>query len=100
MTPRTRSSSVRRFAPILRIIHRVMLIAGLCLSSWPVFVSAESLWAQWSAERELAAMAAKVAIPKADRPEAIIPGKPGELRPVTRPRGSVLGRFEVPRLQL
>ncbi len=77
-----------------------MLIAGLCLSSWPFFVSAESLWAQWSAERELGAMAAKVATPKADRQEAIIPGKPGELRPVTRPRGSVLGRFEIPRLQL
>jgi len=78
----------------------VTLIAGLCLSSWPLFVSGESLWAQWSAERELAAMAAKAAIPKTDPQESIIPGKPGAAHRITRPRGSVLGRFEIPRLNL
>jgi len=59
-------------------------------------VSAESLWAQLSGERELAAMAAKPAVPKVQ--EAIIPGKPAAS--ATRPRGSVFARFEIPRLHL
>ena len=60
----------------------------------------ESLWAQWSAERELASMSAKAAVPRTDHQEAIIPGKPGAARPTVSHRGSVLGRLEIPRLQL
>src|SRR4051794_37871680 len=100
MTGRIRGTFIHRLALMLRAVQRVTFIAGLCLSSWPLFVSAESLWAQWSAERELTAMAAKVAVPRTDHQEAIIPGKAGAARAATRPRGSVLGRFEIPRLQL
>jgi len=45
-------------------------------------------------------MAAKAAVSRTGPQEAIIPVKPGEARSPTRPRGSVLGRFEIPRLQL
>ena len=100
MTVMVGGTFIKWLAPGLRVVQRVMFIAGLCLSSWPLFVSAESLWAQWSAERELAAMSAKAAVPRTDHQEAIIPSKPGAARPTVSHRGSVLGRFEIPRLQL
>ena len=84
----------RRLAYAVRVIQRVTLTAGVALVSWPLFVSGESLWAQWVAERELA-------LAKNDRQERIIPGRPdaAPAHSVLRP-GSVVGRIEVPRLKL
>ena len=87
MTVMIRSTFVKRLAPKLGALQRATFIAGLCLSSWPLFVSVESLWAQWSAERELASMSAKAAVPRTDRQEAIIPGKPGAAQSNGKPSG-------------
>ena len=91
---RFRAIPVRHLSSVLYIVQRATLIAGLCLLSWPIFLSAQSLWVQWAGERQLA-------LAKGARQETIVSGKRGDspshssLR-----RGSVLGRFEVPRLNL
>jgi len=85
---------VRRLRLVLRLIQRVTMTAGLCLLSWPLFVSAESLWAQWAAERELALA---MAVPR----ETIVPPKSGVRHSPAAPRrGTALARFEIPRLNL
>jgi sortase A len=92
MTVRIRGVPMRRLTLLLRVIQQVTLFAGVCLLLWPLFVSAESLWAQWSGERELA-------LAKSHQPETIVVRKSGTPRS-RLPRGSVVGRFEVPRLKL
>jgi len=77
---------------VLKIVQRALLIVGLCLLLWPLIVSAESLWLQWAGARQLALAAS-------DRQETIVTRKSGTALPRLA-IGSVLGRFEVPRLQL
>jgi len=85
---------VRRISLVLRVIQRVTLAAGLSLLLWPSFVMAESLWVQWVGGWQL-----KVA--SRELPETIVAPKVGASpsRSSVR-RGSVLGQFEVPRLNL
>jgi len=94
MTVRIRDIPVRRLSLVLQVVQRITLISGLCLLCWPVFVSAESLLVQWAGERQFAST-------KGARQETIVTGKSGA-SPSRSPvaRGSVLGRFEVPRLKL
>ena len=78
---------------MLKVIRRATIVAGGCLLSWRIFVAAESLWAQRPAGR--------AAVRGNDGQETIVQGKSGTLhRPSQLRRGSVLGRFEVPRLKL
>jgi len=83
---------VRRISLGLRVFQRVTLVAGLCLLSWPCFVLAESQWVQWSGAWQVSAAIGT-------RQETIVASK-GGARSSRFPRGSVLGRFEVPRLKL
>ena len=77
---------------VLLVLHWVTLLAGASLLAWPMFVTLESQFTQWSGERQLLAQTAK---------ERIVETSPrlpaGERR---HRSGAVLGRFEVPRLQL
>jgi sortase A len=94
MTVRIRGTPVRRFARILGVVQRVTLISGLCLLIWPLFVSVESLRAQWAADRELALA---MVTPR----ETITPARRAVVRSPGAPRrGAALARFEVPRLKL
>jgi LPXTG-site transpeptidase (sortase) family protein len=79
----------------LNAAHRITLWAGVGLVAWPVFVFAQSAYAQWSGERELAfsLQAAQDA-----RETVVAPRRPAQ--PAKHARGSVLGRFEAPRLKL
>jgi LPXTG-site transpeptidase (sortase) family protein len=94
MTIRIRGKSARRLLKSLQLAQLSTLAAGVGLLLWPLFVSAESVWAQWAGERELAAVkrsAQETIVPR----ESKIPASPSRPR-----RGSVLGRFEIPRLHL
>ena len=72
-------------------VSRVSIVAGLALIAWPVYVSTDSAIAQWSGRRELA---------RAVQEETIVVRKPGTAPEPTVAQGTVLGRFEVPRLGL
>ena len=72
-------------------VSRVLLVAGLALIAWPVYVSTDSALAQWSGRRELA---------RAVQEEAIVVRKPGTTPEPALARGTVLGHFDVPRLGL
>lgn len=93
MTVRIRGSFARRLVRTLGAIQMAALVGGACLLLWPFLVSVESVWAQWSGGRELAAA-------KRPAPETIIKSKPRPSGPSAPRRGAVLGRFEVPRLSL
>ena len=92
MIVRIRGSPARLLVSVLRVVQGATLVAGVCMLSWPLLVSVESLWAQWAGERELA---------KPRPQETIVTRKSGVSLSPSRPRrGSVLGRFELPRLKL
>ena len=84
----------RRGVGVLWALHWVTLLAGASLLAWPVFVTLESQLTQWSGERQLLA-APQTTTEKIVEPN---PGLPAGKR--RHPSGAVLGRFEVPRLQL
>ena len=91
------SSSSRpngRWGQVLLALHWVTLLAGASLLAWPMFVTLESQYTQWSGER-LLSEASRTAEEKIVQTGPRLPaGKRGPRR------GVVLGRFEVPRLQL
>jgi sortase A len=62
--------------------------------AWSGLVCLESAYAQWSGERQLAGA------PRADRETIVAPRKEGPARVARPARGSVLGRIQVPRLNL
>ena len=85
-------------------VSRVLIVAGLALIAWPVYVSTDSAIAQWSGRRQLArAVQAERAL-KSQAPvrdaqdETIVVRKPGTAPEPTVARGTVLGQFDVPRL--
>jgi len=82
------------WARFLLTIHRVTLLAGASLLAWPMFVTLESQVTQWNGERQLAE-ASRAAKEKIVEPLRQLPT--GQKR---QPGGTVLGRFEVPRLHL
>ena len=73
----------------LKVLERTLLCAGVCLLCWPLFVAVDSAWAQRSGERQLAAA----------KTETIIARK-GAVSKTRQKPGSVVGRFEAPRLGL
>jgi sortase A len=87
-------------------ISRVLIVAGLALIAWPVYVSTDSAIAQWSGRRQLArAVQAEHALrsqaPARDvQDETIVVRKPGTVPESTVAQGTVLGQFDVPRLGL
>ena len=72
-------------------VSRVLIVAGLALIAWPVYVSTDSAVAQWSGRRELA---------RAVQEETIVVRKPGTVPEPAAAPGTVLGQFDVPRLGL
>ncbi len=78
---------------ILRAAHWITLAGGVCLMAWPGWVGLESAYAQRSGERQLAGAG------RADRETIVAPRQPSPSN-AGLVRGSVLGRFQIPRLNL
>ena len=93
MKIRLRSNALASVPRFLVAIHRATLLAGGCLLAWPIFVTFDSAYAQWSGERQLARAE------KAPQ-ETIVSPKPKAARDAAQPKGSLLGKFELPRLRL
>lgn len=74
----------------LRVAQWATLCAGGCLLAWSGFLCLESAYAQKAGEKQLA---------KAERETIVTPRQPAKSG-ARKPPGSVLGRFEVPRLNL
>jgi sortase A len=83
-----------RMVRVLLALHWVTLLGGASLLVWPMLVTLESQITQWSGEHQLlaASQTAKETIVKAS------PRLSADKR--RHPRGELLGRFEVPRLNL
>jgi sortase A len=87
-------------------VSRLLIVAGLALLAWPVYVSTDSAIAQWSGRRQLARAALaehalSSQIPGRDvQDETIVVRKPGTAPEPTVAPGTVLGQFDVPRLGL
>lgn len=94
-----------RLPRLLRGLSRVSMLTGLALIAWPVYVTTDSAIAQWSGRRQLAraeqaAHAMSSNTPLVDQQETIVVRTPGTtVNPAAAP-GTVLGKFEVPRLGL
>ena len=86
----------------LRIARYLSLAAGALLAGWPLYVTAESAFAQWSGEKTLAAQRrTPTASPAAGPRETIVTRRsPATSGAQPRKAGSVLGKFEIPRLEL
>jgi sortase A len=90
----------------VRRVSRLLIVAGLALIAWPVYVATDSAMAQWSGRRQLArtTQAAQAGLAKAtvrdDQGETIVVRKPGTTPSATVVPGTVLGQLEVPRLGL
>ena len=87
-------------------VSRVLIVAGLALIAWPVYVSTDSAIAQWSGRRQLAhavqaerALRVKKNVPE-EQEETIVVRTPGTAPEPAVARGTVLGQFDVPRLGL
>jgi len=84
----------------------VLIVAGLALIAWPVYVSTDSAIAQWSGRRQLARAAEAEHALRSQSPvrdvqdETIVVRKPGTAPESTVAQGTVLGQFDVPRLGL
>ena len=91
------NSSNRRTLWLVRALlalHWVTLVAGASLLAWPMFVTLESQFTQWSGGQQLleASQTAKETVVETN------PRLPADKKGYQR--GAVLGRFEVPRLHL
>ena len=90
----------------MRSVSHLLIVAGLALIAWPVYVASDSAITQWSGRRQLAraAQAAHTAPANAivgrDQDETIVVRKPGTTPASTVVPGTVLGQIEVPRLGL
>src|SRR4051794_13802922 len=94
MTGRNSTIPVRRISRVLQFMQQGLLLAGLCLVSWPVIVTAQSYWAQRAGRQQLA-------LANFTPQETIVPAKAGAVPPrSTLRRGSAIGEFAVPRLKL
>ena len=92
MTVRITARLTPRLCTVIRAISLTTLFAGAGLVAWPAYVITESALIQWSGARALAA----------ERPEpqeAVVPRATSTGQSKT-PRGTVLGKFTMPRLGL
>ena len=95
MKVRIRGNLIRRVPRLLSAATWAPIFIGASLVVWTGFVYADSAYAQWSGERFMTAQTNSAAR------ETIVPAKPVDAETASRhPRGSVLGRLEVPRLKL
>jgi sortase A len=83
----------------------LLIVIGLALTAWPVYVATDSAIVQWSGRRQLAraVQAAHNMPPGAavqDQSETIVVRKPGTAPASAVAPGTVLGQLEVPRLEL
>jgi len=81
-------------ARILRAAHWITLVGGVCLLAWPGWVWLDSAYAQRSGERQLAGAA------RVDRETIVVNRQPASSGGASPIRGSVLGRLQIPRLNL
>ena len=99
MKIKLQGSVAQRVPKVLNVIHYAGLLVGICFLGWPVFVAVESSYAQWSGEKELAKQKVKAATPAGT--EMIVKSKPwAKANAKVIKTGSLLGKFEVPRLKL
>lgn len=86
----------------LRIARYLSLASGAVLAGWPLYVTAGSAFAQWSGERVLAQQrqVSRNPVSTNARETIVTPRAPVPAGAHPRKHGSVLGRFEIPRLQL
>ena len=92
VSPSSRRTSRR--VRVLLAFHRVALLSGASLLAWPMFVTLESEFTQWSGERRLLEASQTTQEKIVQTGPRLPAGKRGSRS------GAVLGRFEVPRLQL
>jgi sortase A len=78
--------------------HIVTLIAGVLLLAWPVYVLVRSSVVQWTGSREIDSALAATKSSGREHPTAGMPVKRTVIKHV--PRGSVLAKFEIPRLDI
>jgi LPXTG-site transpeptidase (sortase) family protein len=81
------------------------MLTGLALIAWPVYVTTDSVIAQWSGRGQLARAVQKAHTmawisPVGDQQETIVVRTPGTTPVAAVAPGTVLGQFEVPRLEL
>ena len=94
-----------RLSGLLRGLSRVSMLTGLALIAWPVYVTTDSVIAQWSGRGQLARAVQKAhtmasTTPVSDQQETIVVRTPGTTPVAAVAPGTVLGQFEVPRLGL
>jgi sortase A len=81
-----------------------LIVTGLALIAWPVYVATDSALAQWSGRRQLArsiqAHTSSNAPVRDDQSETIVVRNPGTTPGSAVAPGSVLGQIDVPRLEL
>jgi len=94
MKIRIQGELARLVPKVLQAIHWSTLVAGGCLLAWPVFVSVESAYAQWSGDRLLTQAT------NSAQENVVVRTPQAPARRSQPPAGSVLGRFQVPRLNL
>ena len=100
------ASRMTRPSRALRSVSLFLIVTGLALIAWPVYVATDSAFAQWSGRRQLAhaVQAAQTTPSKATvreaQDETIVVRKSGTTPDSTVAPGTVLGQFEVPRLGL
>ena len=100
------TSRATRASGLLRGVSRVLMLTGLALIAWPVYVTTDSAIAQWSGRRELARAVERAhTMPSRtiadDQQETIVVRRTGPTpRPAAVVPGTLLGQFDVPRLGL
>jgi sortase A len=103
-----RGNVARGMGSALYVLSVLLLVAGLVLVGWPLFVTVESEIVQWSGSRQVetnhtavqAAGAATASSPRLPT-ETIVPGARARRGNPARPAaGAVLAKFEIERLGL
>jgi sortase A len=94
MRLRIRTSGRRLF----RGIHVVTLVAGTLLLAWPAFVLVRSSFVQWEGSREIDRALAASKESAREHPTGAMAARAKIQHNV--PRGTVLAKFEIPRLQI
>jgi sortase A len=93
MIIRIQAKWTRSVPAFLRVAYRVLLLSGAVALAWPAYVLIESEYVQWNGNRVLAA-----AEQRQTSEEAVVPDKRSVA--VKSPRGTPVGKFEIPRLGL
>src|SRR5215831_13201053 len=94
MIVRTHARPASLTAAVLKAAHTTAFIAGGGLVAWASYVTLESVYTQWAGARVLAAE-------RHEPHETIVPKAASSgANGLRAPRGSVVGKFAIPRLDL